>query len=103
MRELPDFASLMSLDRTTWPRCLLWHGWLPGLGGGGGRSSWAASFGQLACLELERCLGAYPADSSGHWTPPDYWDVDDIALEMSDHPNIWTDGSREDYSSVGDF
>ena len=102
MRELFEFASLMSLDRTTWPRCLLWHCLLPGLSGGGGRSSWAASVGQLACLEIERCLGAYPADSSGHWTPPDYWDVDDIALEMSDHSNIWTDGSREDFSS-GDF
>ena len=26
--------------------------------------------------------------------------ADDIALEMSEHPNIWTDGSREDFSSV---
>ena len=24
-------------------------------------------------------------------------------LEMTDAPNIWTDGSREDYSSIGDF
>ena len=24
---------LMSLDRSKWPRCLLWHGWLPGLNG----------------------------------------------------------------------
>ena len=39
------------------------------------------------------CLGAYPVDSSGFWTPPDYWEVDDIALEISDHPK---DGSRED-------
>ena len=22
------------------------------------------------------------------WTPPDYWDADDIALEMSDHPSM---------------
>ena len=28
-------------------------------------------------------------------TPPEYWDADDIALEMSDHPDIWTYGSRE--------
>ena len=62
---------------------------------------WAASFGQLACLELERRLGACPVDSSGHWTPPCHWDADDIALEMLDHPNIWTDGSRDDLSSVG--
>ena len=37
------------------------------------------------------------------WTPPDYWDGDDIALEMSEVPNIWTDGSREDFSSIGCF
>ena len=27
----------------------------------------------------------------------------EIALVMSDYPNIWTDGSREDFSSVGGF
>ena len=42
----------------------------------------------LLRLELERRLGAHPVDSSGHWTTPDYWDAADIALEMSDHPNI---------------
>ena len=31
VRELPEFPSLMALDRSRWPRCLLWHGWLPGL------------------------------------------------------------------------
>ena len=35
--------------------------------------------------------------------PPEYWDADDIALEMPEHPNIWTDGSREDFSSIGGF
>ena len=34
-------------------------------------------------------------------TPPDYWDADDIALEIPEHPNIWTDGTREDFSSLG--
>ena len=63
----------------------------------------ASSFGDLAFGELERCLGAYPVDFSGSWTPPEKWDADDIALEMSDHPHIWTDGSREDFSSVGGF
>ena len=76
---------------------------MPGLSSGGGRGSWAASFGQLACLEPERCLGAYPSDSSGHWSPPDNWDADDVALDMSDHPDIWTDGSREDFSFIGDL
>ena len=30
VRDLPEFSFLMSLDRSKWPRCLLWHGWLPG-------------------------------------------------------------------------
>ena len=33
VRDLPEFASLMSLDRSKWPRSLLWHGWLSGLNG----------------------------------------------------------------------
>ena len=76
VRELPEFASLMSLDRSKWPRCLLWHGWLPGLGGTGEGDRWASSFGDFACGELERCLGAYAVDFSGSWTPPEHWDAD---------------------------
>ena len=62
---------------------------------------WASSSGDLAFGELERCLGSYQVDFSGAWTPPEYWDADDIALEI--HPNIWTDGGREDFSSAGGF
>ena len=64
---------------------------------------WALSFGELASFHLEGCLGAYPVDFAAAWTPPDYWDADDIALEIPEHPNIWTDGSREDFSSIGGF
>ena len=103
VRELPEFAYLMSLDRSKWPRCLLWHGWLLGLSGIGQRDPWATSFGDSASFHLERCLGAYPVDFSGAWTPPDYWDAADIALDMPEHPNVWTDGSREDFSSLGGF
>ena len=31
LRNQPEFLPLLSRDRTHWPRCLLWHGWLPGL------------------------------------------------------------------------
>ena len=103
VRELPEFAFLMSLDRSNCPWCLLLHGWLPGLKGIGLREPWALSFGDLASFHLERCLGAYPVDFGDAWTPPDYWDVADIALEMPDHPHVWTDGSREDFSSLGGF
>ena len=91
------------MDCSKWPRCLLWHGWLPGLSGPGGRTPWAASSGQLACCDLERSLGAYPVDEDAFWTPPDHWDADDSALEVTDAPNVWTDGSREDFSSIGGF
>ena len=100
VRDLPEFATLMSLNCSNWSRSLLWHGWLPGLSD---KDPWASSFGDPAFSSLERCLGAYPADFSSSWIPPDYWDADDIASEMSEHPNIWTDGSREDFSSVGGY
>ena len=103
VRDLLELATLMSLDRSNWLRCLLWHGWLPGLGGISGKDPWATSFGDLACAKLERCLSAYPVNFDGCWTPPEYWDAADIALEMSEYPNIWTDGSRENFSSVGGF
>ena len=93
----------MSIERSSWPRCLLWHGWLPGLNGISDKDPSATSFGDVASFHLERCLGAYPVDFASCWSPPEYWDADDIALEMSEHPNIWTDGSREDFSSVGGF
>ena len=93
----------MSLDRSRWPRCLLWHGWLPGLNGVVNEKPWALSFGELASFHLERCLGTYPVDFAAAWTPREYWDPDDIALEIPEHPNVWTDGSREDFSSVGGF
>ena len=47
VRELPEFAYLMSLDRSKWPRCLLWHGWFPRLNGIDNRDPWATSFGEL--------------------------------------------------------
>ena len=50
VRELPEFATLMAIDRGNWPRCLLWHGRLPGLSGAGERDPWATSFGELVGL-----------------------------------------------------
>ena len=100
VRELPEFPSVMSFDRRKWPWCLLWHGWLPGLSCVSDSEPWASCFGDLSYLE--RCLGAYPVDFAS-WSPPEYWDADDIALEMSDHLIIWTDGDREGFTSVGGF
>ena len=63
--------------------------WLPGLNGINTRDPWATSFGDLASFHLERRLGAYPVDWACSWTPPEYWDADDIALGMPEYPNIW--------------
>ena len=98
----PEFVPLMKRDRSKWPRCWLWHGWLPGLSSLDQRDPWPASLGQLAERALESSLGAYPAGDAHLWVAPDLWDADDLALEMVDRPNIWTDGSREEYP-VGGF
>ena len=96
-------GDVFSPDRSNWPGCFLWHGWLPGINGFSAKDPWATSFGDLASFHLERCLGAYPVDVADSWTPPEYWDAADIALEMPEHPGVWTDGSREDFSSIGGF
>ena len=31
VRESPEFHGIVNLDKAGWPRCLLWHGWLPAL------------------------------------------------------------------------
>ena len=69
VRDLPEFAYLMSLDRSNWPRCLLWHGWLPGLNGVSTKDPWATSFGGLASFLLEICLGAYLVDYVDNLVP----------------------------------
>ena len=38
IRENPEFHDLMREDKAHWPRCLLWHGWLPMLSGVNGCS-----------------------------------------------------------------
>ena len=83
-------------------RFLLWHGCSPGLSTAGERDPWVAYLGQLAHRSLEQVFGAYPADASGFWTPPDFLDADDLALGVEDHPSVWTEGSWEEYP-IGGF
>ena len=40
IRENPEFHDLMEMDKSFWPRCLLWHGWLPMLSGVNRGSTW---------------------------------------------------------------
>ena len=56
IRENPEFHDLVRMDKGHWPRCLLWHGWLPLLSGVNGASPWAADASEGAgnLLELGR-------------------------------------------------
>ena len=96
LRSQPEFLPLMSKDRTHWPRCLLWHGWLPGLTSRTVGTPWAIASSDLASSCLENALGSYPLSTSSAWHP--FWDHDDVQDVVDDvpvAPNIWTDGSRE--------
>ena len=96
LRNQPEFLPLMSRDRTHWSRCLLWHGWLPGLSSRTLGTPWAVASSDLAISYLENALGSYPLSASSTWHP--FWDQDDVQDMVDDvpvAPNIWTDGSRE--------
>ena len=80
------------VDKSSWPRCLLWHGWLPALACTGGASPWAASVDDVACARLERLLGSYSEGVCREWVPSDHF-VDSVASDVSDDPDVWTDGS----------
>ena len=53
VRQVPAIMSLITQDRSKWPRCLLWHGWLPGLSAAGECAPWADSLAQLVDRSLE--------------------------------------------------
>ena len=96
LRNQPEFRPLVSRDRTHWPRCLLWHGWLPGLSSRTVGTPWAVASSDLASSCLENACGSYPLSASTAWQP--FWDQDDVQDmidDVPDSPNIWTDGSRE--------
>ena len=61
IRENPEFRDLMRMDKGHWPRCLLWHGWLPMLSGVPGASPWAAS-AESAVYCLRVLLALTPSD-----------------------------------------
>ena len=103
IRESPEFHDLLSRDKRSWPRCLLWHGWLPALACTGGASHWAASVDDVACARLERLLGSCSEEVCRGWVPSDHFVGDVASSDVSDHPDVWTDGSfvLDELSGVG--
>ena len=94
LRENPEFHDLMGLDKAHWPRCLLWHGWLPVLYGVNGASPWAADASESAgYLVEEASFGWYSSGLMAEWSASDEFDEAEAVSSMPDHPNVWTDGS----------
>ena len=67
IREYPEFHDLMSMDKAHWPRCLLWHGWLPTLSGVNGASPWAIDATESAAYLVEVALGRYSSGLITDW------------------------------------
>ena len=68
--ENPEFHDLMREDKAHWPRCLLWHGWLPMLSGVNGASPWAADPFESAFYLVETSLGRYSSSLASDWDLP---------------------------------
>ena len=93
IRENPEFHDLIRMNEGHWPRCLLWHGWLPKLSGVGGASPWAASAADSAGYLVESALGSYSSGLLIGWGPPVGFDAVEAASLLPDSPKHWTDGS----------
>ena len=66
VRDSPEFHNIVCIDKTDWPRCFLWHDWLPALTGFPFGSPWAVRAADVAVNKLEVALGSYVAeDRSG--------------------------------------
>ena len=91
IRENPEFHDLMRMDKEHWPRCLLWHGWLPMLSSVNGASPWAADTSESAVHLVEVALGRYWPGVLADWSPSDEFDEARAASSVPDHPNVCSD------------
>ena len=100
VRESPEFHEIVNLDKAGWPRCLLWHGWLPPLSGAEDDDPWAVDAGHVASKRLEVALGSYAG--AGRELGGEFSLVDgDVPLASA--PDVWSDGSLvlDSFSGVG--
>ena len=103
IREHPEFHDHMEMDKTFWPRCLLWHGWLPLLSGVNGGSPWALSLAEGTSHLLECSLGRYSSSQLSEWRLPAGFDVEGASRRVAEEPDVWTDGSLVDHRMSGCF
>ena len=93
IREHPEFYGLLEMDKSYWPRCLLWHGRLPLLSGGEWWSSWAEDPAEGAGSLLECALGSFSSGLLAEWQLPDMFGAEGAAERVAAEPDVWTDGS----------
>ena len=91
--EHPEFHDLMEMDKSHWPRCLLWQGWLPLLSGANGGFPWAEDLAESAAHQLECALGSYTSGLLSEWQLPVEFDAESAARRVPDGPDVWTDAS----------
>ena len=96
IREHPEFHDLVEMDKSLWPRCLLWHGWLPLLSGVNGGSPWAQTPTEGTVNLLECALGRYSSCQLSEWRLPVDFDVEGASRSVAEEPDVWTDGSLVD-------
>ena len=63
------------------------------LSGVNGASPWAVDASESAAYLVEVALGRYSSGLITEWGPSDDFDHDDAAASLTDHPDVWTDGS----------
>ena len=91
LESIRSFSPFWRLDRSSWPRCLAWHGWLPALSSRRVQPPWAVAEVDSVDAALETALGAYPIYPGEAWRPGwDPEDVSDFAENVPGLPNIWT-------------
>ena len=90
IRENPEFHDLIQRDKRTWPRCLLWHGWLLALDLLG---DWAGRPPTLAVNVLESLLGGYTGEDLNGWAATGVWLAGVRSGVPCANPDVWTDGS----------
>ena len=63
------------------------------LSGVNGVSPWALDATESAAYLVEMALGRYSSSWVAEWDPSGDFDPDDAAASLTDHPDVWTDGS----------
>ena len=91
--ENSEFHDLMREDKARWPRCSLGHGWLPMLSVVNGALRWADGASESALYLVEVALGRCSSGLVAEWGLPDGFYADEVAAQMPDDPEVWSDGS----------